>query len=58
MVYDKIMIELFKALAVGFIVGAVFSLMKLPLPAPPVLAGLLGVVGIYLGMVIVRFFTS
>jgi len=37
------------ALLAGFIVGVVFKALKLPLPAPPVLAGILGILGIYLG---------
>jgi len=37
------------ALVAGFIVGAVFKGLKLPLPAPPVMAGILGILGIYLG---------
>ena len=41
--------SLFFALFAGFVVGIVFSAIKLPLPAPPVLSGILGIVGIYLG---------
>jgi XapX domain-containing protein len=37
------------ALLAGVIVGFVFKLIKLPLPAPPVLAGIMGIVGIYFG---------
>lgn len=44
--------ELIVALLTGLVVGAVFKLLKLPLPAPPVLAGILGIVGIYLGGVL------
>ena len=33
------------ALLAGFLVGIVFSAIKLPLPAPPALAGILGIVG-------------
>ncbi|MCH1502663.1 MAG: DUF1427 family protein [Verrucomicrobiaceae bacterium] len=40
---------LFLALFAGFLVGVLFSVIKLPLPAPPVLSGILGIVGIYLG---------
>lgn len=40
------------ALLAGMIVGIVFKLIKLPLPAPPVLAGIMGVLGIYIGGVI------
>ncbi|MEE2734841.1 MAG: DUF1427 family protein [Verrucomicrobiota bacterium] len=43
------MIEIFLALAVGMVVGFLFSACKLPLPAPPAIAGVVGIVGIYLG---------
>ncbi|TLS36683.1 XapX domain-containing protein [Pseudalkalibacillus caeni] len=33
----------------GFVVGFIFALFKLPIPAPPALAGIAGIVGIYLG---------
>lgn len=33
----------------GFACGAVFSIFKLPVPAPPVLAGVMGIVGLWLG---------
>lgn len=37
------------ALLTGFIVGVIFSAVRLPLPAPPVFAGVMGIVGIFLG---------
>ncbi|WLD93205.1 XapX domain-containing protein [Alkalihalobacillus sp. AL-G] len=37
------------SIVTGFSVGVVFALLKLPIPAPPALAGILGIVGIYLG---------
>jgi XapX domain-containing protein len=53
---------LLSALAAGFLVGVIFSVLKLPLPAPPVLSGVLGIAGIYLGGVtwqwVVRTFFS
>ncbi|MBO8168546.1 MAG: DUF1427 family protein [Thermoanaerobacteraceae bacterium] len=33
----------------GIIVGFLFSVLKLPVPAPPTVAGLMGIVGIFLG---------
>ena len=45
----KPMIEILIALAVGMVVGFLFSACKLPLPAPPAIAGVVGIVGIYLG---------
>ncbi|WP_202078210.1 XapX domain-containing protein [Caldalkalibacillus salinus] len=44
--------EVFLALIAGIIVGLVFKLIRLPLPAPPVLAGVMGIVGVYLGGVL------
>ena len=41
--------EILLALFAGFIVGVLFSFLKLPIPAPPVLSGIMGIVGVYLG---------
>jgi XapX domain-containing protein len=41
--------EVLLALLTGLIVGFIFALCKLPIPAPPALAGIVGIVGIYLG---------
>ncbi|HZG73309.1 MAG TPA: XapX domain-containing protein [Chondromyces sp.] len=41
--------EVFLALICGFIVGFLFALLRLPIPAPPALAGVAGIIGIYLG---------
>lgn len=38
---------------VGAITGAIFSAFKLPIPAPPVFAGLMGIVGLWIGYAIV-----
>ena len=45
----KPVIEITLALLVGFVVGVIFSACKLPLPAPPMLAGVMGIIGIYAG---------
>lgn len=37
------------SLVTGGICGAVFALAKLPVPAPPVLSGLMGIVGLWMG---------
>lgn len=37
------------SLLTGFIVGVLFTALKLPLPAPNMLAGVMGILGIYLG---------
>jgi XapX domain-containing protein len=34
---------------VGIGVGSIFSLFRLPIPAPPVFSGLMGIFGLWLG---------
>ena len=56
------MAEVILALITGAVVGIVFSMIKLTLPAPPVLSGITGIFGIYLGeigysWIIERFFS-
>ncbi|RSL31926.1 DUF1427 family protein [Salibacterium salarium] len=45
--------DLFLSLVAGIVIGVVFKFLRLPLPAPPVLAGVLGVAGVYFGGIIV-----
>ncbi|WP_371373664.1 XapX domain-containing protein [Thalassotalea aquiviva] len=57
------MYELILSLFAGFVVGVLFSVLKLPIPAPPVLSGVLGIVGVYLGgvaylWIIEKFFSG
>ncbi|GLO61731.1 XapX domain protein [Vibrio sp. MACH09] len=54
--------EVILATIAGFAVGVLFSAIKLPIPAPPVLPGVMGIVGVYLGgvayqWIIERFFS-
>ena len=35
--------------------GVVFGFLKLPIPAPPTLAGVVGIVGVFAGFILVRF---
>lgn len=56
------MLEMLAALITGAVVGIIFSFFKLPLPAPPVLSGIVGIAGIYLGgvsyhWIVERFFS-
>ena len=44
------------ALFTGFLTGAVFRFVNVPIPAPPNAAGVLGIVGIYLGYVLLDHF--
>lgn len=39
------------ALAVGITTGALFTFLRLPLPAPPALPGIVAILGIYVGYV-------
>ncbi|KMV31180.1 DUF1427 family protein [Photobacterium swingsii] len=55
--------EVLLSIFAGFIVGMLFSAIKLPIPAPPVLSGVMGIVGVYLGgisyqWIVERFFTG
>lgn len=43
------------ALVLGIVVGGVFGLARLPVPAPPTIAGVLGVVGLWAGWSLVRW---
>jgi XapX domain-containing protein len=45
--------EVLLSLMAGLLVGIIFKLIKLPIPAPPVLSGVVGIVGVYLGAVFV-----
>ena len=44
------------ALITGMVMGGVFSILRLPVPAPQTFAGVLGVAGIFLGYLIVQTF--
>ena len=40
----------------GIIIGAIFAMMRFKPPSPDNLSGILGIVGIYVGWVLVRHF--
>jgi XapX domain-containing protein len=46
------------ALAVGILVGLTFGLTRLPVPAPPTIAGVLGIVGITFGWQVATWLTG
>jgi XapX domain-containing protein len=46
----------FFSLLTGLAVGIIFSLLKFPIPAPNNLSGILGIVGIFLGMLVIQHF--
>lgn len=43
------MIEIIQTLALGTVMGAAFAFFKQPIPAPPTLAGVAGILGILAG---------
>lgn len=45
--------QLLLSLCTGALFGAAFALLKFPIPAPSTAAGVAGIVGVYLGMVLV-----
>ncbi|MCG7497537.1 DUF1427 family protein [Vibrio sp. Of7-15] len=54
--------EVMLSVVAGLVVGVLFSALKLPIPAPPVLSGVMGIVGVYLGgmgyqWIVERFFS-
>ena len=49
-------ITLLKSLATGFVAGVVFSLLKLPIPAPSEFASIVGILGVFLGLLVVKMF--
>ena len=48
--------ETFLSLFTGLVLGAIFSVLNLPLPAPNKLPGIAGIVGIFLGYCIINKF--
>ncbi len=48
--------EMAIALGVGIVIGIIFSFLKLPVPTPDKIEGVLGVVGIFVGMILVKQF--
>ena len=44
------------SLLTGVLAGAVFRFLQIPIPAPPNLAGIMGIVGIYAGYKLVTYF--
>lgn len=45
--------EILMTTITGMGVGVVFALFKLPVPAPPVFAGVMGIVGLWLGYMLI-----
>lgn len=43
------------SLLTGLLTGSLFKLLQIPIPAPPNLAGIMGIVGIYVGYRLVAY---
>ncbi|SEQ42356.1 XapX domain-containing protein [Natrinema salaciae] len=44
------------ALLTGLVTGALFRFLNVPIPAPPELPGIMGIVGIYVGYKLIEHF--
>jgi len=49
--------EMLLAAVVGLVIGAVFGFLKLPLPTPDKLEGVIAVIAVFAGMMLVKQFT-
>ena len=47
-------VQCIESLITGLVCGVVFSLINLPIPAPTVVAGIVGIIGIFLGFYMVQ----
>ena len=47
--------EAIKALVAGVAFGVVFALLKLPIPAPGTIAGILGLLGLFIGYMVISY---
>ena len=48
--------EILKTTAASAAIGALFVLLRLPVPAPPVFSAVMGIVGLWLGAVVMGKF--
>ncbi len=48
--------QLLQAFIVGMLLGGIFTLLKLPMPAPVQFGGIVGILGVYTGYVIVTYY--
>jgi XapX domain-containing protein len=44
------------ALLTGLLTGALFRFLNVPIPAPPELPGIMGIIGIYVGYKLIEYF--
>ena len=48
------MVEIIKSLVLGMVIWGIFTLFKLNIPAPPTLAGIMWIFGVYLGYILIN----
>lgn len=48
--------EIIKTFCAGLAIGALFMALRLPIPAPPSISGVMGIVGIFIGFSVVKKF--
>lgn len=53
MIKDLLVLNL-SCFLTGSILGIIFTLLKLPLPAPPVFSGVIGIIGVWFGYYIIN----
>ena len=49
--------EMILSAAVGLVIGIVFGVLKLPLPTPDKIEGVIAVIAVFAGMMLVKQFT-
>lgn len=50
--------DILMSLFAGAVVGILFGVLKLPIPAPPVLSGVMGIVGVWGGGTLVSMYLA
>jgi len=46
----------FESFVVGLVLGGVFAFLKLPIPAPATIAGVIGILGVCIGAIMINYF--
>lgn len=49
-------LDIIKSMVAGLVVGGVFGIAGLPVPAPPTVAGIIGIIGLAVGYALVIYF--
>ena len=50
------LLEIVRSFVAGATLGAIFVALRLPIPAPPNLAGVVGIIGVFVGFVVMSHF--